>query len=137
MARSFTYKSLISKAVCKSRSEKYFIIVTLEIRGSYILRTHISTFYLLFIRECRNIKKAILKELRRLMLERVKYIVWNYLYKIWCYLSSGDTTLYKNAIKWTLNEKHILYKNLSQEIHLLYISINNCICRSSTQSADD
>lgn len=44
-----------------------------------------------------------------------------------CYLPSANTTLYKNAIKWTLNEKHISYKNLSQEIHS-YIVINNRIC---------
>lgn len=58
--------------------------------------------------------------------ERAKYIYASlFTQNRMCYLSSGDTSLYKNAIKWTLNKKHIPYKNLSQEIHS---SINNRIC---------
>jgi len=39
-----------------------------------------------------------------------------------CYVLSGNTILYKNAIKWTLNEKRISYKNFSQEIHSLHMN---------------
>lgn len=114
----FIYKSLIQKAICEWRvSPNFFIIITLKIRDIYIFYVHLSAF--IYIKNAGTLKETVLEELS-IDTGKGQINLHVYLHKIGCAIClSGNTTLYKNAIncKWTLNKKHIPYKNLSQEIH--------------------
>lgn len=123
---TLTYKSLISKAACESRSKKFFIIVTLKIRGSYILYTYFDVSSIIHSRMQEHKKKQFSRNCQ-LMPERVKYMYYVNLFiqKIWCAICHLATLLYTRMLLSgpLINEKHIPYKNISQEksTHVIHV----------------
>ena len=98
---------------------KFFTIITLKIRNIYIyiyIYFFLCTSFDFYLhQECRNMKRNGSEGTVKWYRKGSNIFTQVYLHKIGCaicHLATLLYTLYKNAIKWTLNEKYIRIKKI-------------------------